>query len=144
GPRARRAPDPRTRAENPRRSHTTAPVGSPRLAHRSVRSRPARSPPQSAGAVGAHAVSYRDLGVPDFVDVVDTEAECGRVLDVPRLTHEPVDVRIDFPLLSRAEGFGVALPDGDRAFLLALGVDDVDEQPIHGHRIGPEFDLLRV
>src|SRR5205823_387926 len=76
--------------------------------------------------------SYRDFRVMDLPRVIHAQAELGRVLDVARLSNEPVDVRIILPIRERgAEVFHIALPNGNRALLLPLVIDHIDEKAVH-------------
>src|SRR5262245_13528481 len=92
--------------------------------------RPARALPSRRAREGSReAGGGSDLDLPDLEAgaVVHAETEVGRVLHVAGLPDDDVHVRVAIP------GVGVvglerprrAVPDRDRAFGLALGVDDV-------------------
>ena len=92
-----------------------------------------------ADGFGIMPILTGEFRVLDRVDVVDA----GPSVDaywMSRLADETVHVRVGLPVRERrAVVLHVALPDRDRAFLLALVVDDVDQEAIHGHGSVPNF-----
>src|SRR5262249_58171367 len=76
----------------------------------------------------------------------DAKAERRRVLHVAGLADDDVHVgiRVARAGVVDSQRGGRSIPDRDRAVRAALGLDDVEQQAIDGHGIGPEHDLLRV
>src|SRR5262245_35527801 len=76
----------------------------------------------------AAGMSDRQLLHLDLRQVVDTEAERRRVLDVPRLADDDVDVRIGVAGSSvvHLERGRIAIPDRDRAVSFPFVIDDIE------------------
>jgi len=55
-----------------------------------------------------------------------------------------IDAWIGLPIRRGAHVLRVAIPNGDRAFLLALIVDHIDQEAVHRDRVCPELHLLWI
>src|SRR6266404_1053611 len=95
-------------------------------------------------AMPEELLSYCDFSMLNLGGVVYTKTEPGGVLDVTRFPEITVHTWIGLPIRGRAHVFGVAIPNRDRALLLTLVVDHVDQEAVDGHGVRSEFHLFGI
>src|SRR5207248_9747992 len=78
----------------------------------------------------------------DLASIVHAQAELGTVLNVAGLADEPLNVRV-IAIASSGLHMG-AIPHRVGSLGFALIIDDVDQQPVDGDRIGSEHHLLGI